>query len=188
MQKKMVTSQSCFELPRFFSRFVFPLSWSQEQAYLDLKKFCVFYGTEKKNISYLSISSHFKSKFLPACDDAVKASDTTLKEKTAPLVRIKTTTLINIFNLSLNGNVFKVLYIHMHNMLVRQNLSSLVCFSCFLSDTDDCDPYPCLNNGTCIDDVNNYTCTCPPGFEGRNCSISKFYFNLFFVIFLIRNM
>ena len=41
-------------------------------------------------------------------------------------------------------------------------------------DTDDCDPYPCLNNGTCIDDVNNYTCACPPGFEGRNCSISKF--------------
>ena len=41
------------------------------------------------------------------------------------------------------------------------------------SDTDDCDPYPCVNNATCIDGVNNYTCACPPGFEGRNCNISK---------------
>ena len=48
-------------------------------------------------------------------------------------------------------------------------------FCCFLSDTDDCDPYPCVNNGTCIDGVNNYTCACPSGFEGRNCNISKFF-------------
>ena len=41
------------------------------------------------------------------------------------------------------------------------------------SDTDDCDPYPCVNNGTCIDGVNNYSCACSPGFEGRNCNISK---------------
>ena len=49
---------------------------------------------------------------------------------------------------------------------------------CLLSDTDDCDPYPCVNNATCIDDVNNYTCACSPGFEGRNCSISKFSFRV----------
>ena len=44
---------------------------------------------------------------------------------------------------------------------------------CLLSDTDDCDPYPCVNNATCIDGV----CVCSPGFEGRNCTISEFCFS-----------
>ena len=41
------------------------------------------------------------------------------------------------------------------------------------SDTDDCYPNPCLNNGTCIDGVNDYKCTCVYGFVGKNCSNSK---------------
>ena len=41
------------------------------------------------------------------------------------------------------------------------------------SDTDDCYPNPCLNNGTCIDGVNDYKCTCVHGFVGKNCSNSK---------------
>ena len=53
------------------------------------------------------------------------------------------------------------------------NYCALSVFPLF-ADTYDCDPYPCLNNGTCTDMVNNYTCACQPGFEGRNCSISKF--------------
>ena len=44
----------------------------------------------------------------------------------------------------------------------------------FSSDIDDCYPSPCENNGTCIDGVNSYTCTCLPGFEGKNCSIGRF--------------
>ena len=43
------------------------------------------------------------------------------------------------------------------------------------SDIDDCYPSPCENNGTCIDGVTNYTCACVPGFEGKNCSIGKFF-------------
>ena len=49
---------------------------------------------------------------------------------------------------------------------------SLPC-SFFSSDTDDCYPDPCLNNGTCTDGVNDYNCTCVPGFVGKNCSNSK---------------
>ena len=45
--------------------------------------------------------------------------------------------------------------------------------SIFSSDTDDCYPNPCLNNGTCTDGVNDYNCTCVPGFVGKNCSNSK---------------
>ena len=41
------------------------------------------------------------------------------------------------------------------------------------SDTDNCYPNPCLNNGTCIDRVDDYKCSCVPGFVGKNCSNSK---------------
>ena len=47
--------------------------------------------------------------------------------------------------------------------------------SWFFSDTDECYPNPCVNNGTCIDQVNNYTCACAVGFEGRNCTDSKWF-------------
>ena len=52
-------------------------------------------------------------------------------------------------------------------------LSSILTMLFFFSDTDDCYPNPCLNNGTCTDGVNDYNCTCVPGFEGKNCSNSK---------------
>ena len=48
----------------------------------------------------------------------------------------------------------------------------------FLSDINECYPSPCKNNGTCVDGVNNYTCACVPGFEGKNCAISKFFIAL----------
>ncbi|XP_060582307.1 fibropellin-3-like [Ruditapes philippinarum] len=37
------------------------------------------------------------------------------------------------------------------------------------NDIDDCDPNPCQNDGTCTDEVNDYTCTCADGFSGENC-------------------
>ena len=52
-------------------------------------------------------------------------------------------------------------------------LSSISTMFVFFSDTDDCYPNPCLNNGTCTDGVNDYNCTCVPGFVGKNCSNSK---------------
>ena len=34
---------------------------------------------------------------------------------------------------------------------------------------NDCEPNLCRNNATCIDQVANYTCVCPPAFMGRHC-------------------
>ncbi|PSN51903.1 hypothetical protein C0J52_12799 [Blattella germanica] len=36
-------------------------------------------------------------------------------------------------------------------------------------DIDDCEPYPCLNNATCIDGLSEFSCVCDTGFEGNLC-------------------
>ncbi|XP_078691980.1 uncharacterized protein LOC144922208 [Branchiostoma floridae x Branchiostoma belcheri] len=38
------------------------------------------------------------------------------------------------------------------------------------TNTDDCSPNPCVNGGTCADGVDDFTCSCPPGFSGRTCA------------------
>lgn len=46
------------------------------------------------------------------------------------------------------------------------------------SELDECSSGPCQNNGTCFTDFDNYRCTCPMGFTGRNCeglSIKHFF-------------
>ncbi|GBN02945.1 Protein crumbs, partial [Araneus ventricosus] len=36
-------------------------------------------------------------------------------------------------------------------------------------EVDECLSFPCMNNGTCIDQVNDYACICPAGYEGAQC-------------------
>lgn len=48
-------------------------------------------------------------------------------------------------------------------------------------ELNECDPNPCLNSGTCVDGVRNYTCNCTSFpedgvliyFTGRNCSTGE---------------
>ena len=52
-----------------------------------------------------------------------------------------------------------------------------------LPELNECDPNPCLNDGTCVDGVQNYTCTCASFtkdsvviyYTGRNCSTGQDY-------------
>ena len=39
------------------------------------------------------------------------------------------------------------------------------------TEANECIPNPCLNGGTCIDELNNFECLCLPGFSGTNCQI-----------------
>ena len=36
-----------------------------------------------------------------------------------------------------------------------------------------------MNNGTCTDKVNRYTCKCPPGYTGTNCESRKSDFDTY---------
>ena len=42
-------------------------------------------------------------------------------------------------------------------------------FLIFLPDIDECSSNPCEHGSTCNNLVNNYTCTCTPGYDGYNC-------------------
>ena len=44
----------------------------------------------------------------------------------------------------------------------------------FYIDINECFSNPCLNGGTCVDQVNGYVCSCQPGYIGTNCQISEY--------------
>ena len=47
---------------------------------------------------------------------------------------------------------------------------ALIITSCyFISDINECRTMPCLNNGTCRNEYNNFTCQCPSDWTGRLC-------------------
>ena len=39
-----------------------------------------------------------------------------------------------------------------------------------LADINECASNPCLNNGTCVDKINSFHCTCPEGWIGKRCA------------------
>ncbi|KAJ7363620.1 Olfactomedin-like protein 2A [Desmophyllum pertusum] len=39
----------------------------------------------------------------------------------------------------------------------------------FSTDINECDSNPCLNGGSCVDLVNEYNCSCEPGYNGSRC-------------------
>ena len=42
-----------------------------------------------------------------------------------------------------------------------------------VNDTEECDSNPCLNGGTCVEDVVKYQCNCVAGYTGVHCETCK---------------
>ena len=43
----------------------------------------------------------------------------------------------------------------------------------FFLEINECESDPCLSSGTCVDELNQYTCNCVPGYTGINCETGK---------------
>ncbi len=54
------------------------------------------------------------------------------------------------------------------------NLMYNMFFVIFITETNECASNPCNNGGTCTDGLNQFTCTCVPGWSGIACEISKY--------------
>ena len=59
----------------------------------------------------------------------------------------------------------------------------LYVFYYFLIDIDDCALFPCYNEATCIDQLNNFTCACAYGYSGDLCEERKYIQNIIIIIF-----
>ena len=51
--------------------------------------------------------------------------------------------------------------------LLKVEYSGVLIF--FITDINECSNNPCLNGGSCTDQVNGYACSCQPGYTGARC-------------------
>ena len=61
-----------------------------------------------------------------------------------------------------------------NHYLKTKDLFTLTVFALSsLTDTDECASNPCSNGGTCVNEVNAFSCNCIAGFTGVQCETSK---------------
>ena len=49
----------------------------------------------------------------------------------------------------------------------------------FSTDTNECEPNPCGNNGTCIDGIRSFKCNCTSGWTGLTCETGDYFIHYF---------
>lgn len=48
-----------------------------------------------------------------------------------------------------------------------------------IADINECESNPCQNNATCVDQINQYTCNCLPGYTGKHCQTGSSFQHFF---------
>ena len=56
----------------------------------------------------------------------------------------------------------------------------LMWFSC--ADVDRCTSSPCVNGGTCVSQVDSYTCDCLPGYTGLTCQTGLYMSTIYILL------
>ena len=58
--------------------------------------------------------------------------------------------------------------------VIKQGSIKIDFSSSFISDVDECSSDPCHNDGSCVDDINKYSCTCEAGYTGLQCETGTY--------------
>ena len=54
-------------------------------------------------------------------------------------------------------------------------------------ELEECASSPCLNNGTCVEQINSYLCECTEGFTGVNCEIGRQITDVCIIMVVLKN-
>lgn len=46
---------------------------------------------------------------------------------------------------------------------------------------DECASNPCFQSQGCVDEVNDYSCLCTPGYTGKNCDTGQYFILILFI-------
>ena len=57
---------------------------------------------------------------------------------------------------------------------LNSNTANQICDFIGTDIRDECSSDSCENNGTCVDGIGGYTCSCPPGYTGSSCESGGF--------------
>lgn len=69
--------------------------------------------------------------------------------------------------------MFQVGFIY-YNILCFKQVFPFNGYVILFKDVNECLNLPCFNGGTCINNAGSFTCNCTDGWEGNECSESKY--------------
>ena len=53
-------------------------------------------------------------------------------------------------------------------------------YKIIISEINECISSPCQNGGNCHDQINQYNCSCLPGFNGTHCENGFYYIIIYY--------